>query len=156
MDERRRSLWLPFVEGSHKQIAIGERLSFRRHIINPCISLASYETGDTGLTAWANEVQDPSRGVMFLITDIEALRPTSRYSAGGYSANMQFACPKRIITDTKKWCPLIIGVDNKFRSSHNWFSSGYEAMMLNEGDQQVISDAVTQFINKTWGDIDEG
>ena len=137
-DEGRHQLWLPFIAGDTPQISIGDAHSVRKRITHPCIQLASYELTDTGLIAWADNIQDPSRDVMFMVAYIECTK---------------YNVPRRIITDMKSWCPLIQAHGQKFRSSHNYFApAGYLGMMLSEADRDLISAKAREYIDRVWSD----
>ena len=87
--------WLEFIDGD------------TTHIFNTNygVHLASLALEDNTIIAWADEIQDPSRSVVFLI----ALRPILLYK--GPSSIV----PRHIITDGDRWIPLIRGYNNKFR-----------------------------------------
>ena len=107
-------IWYDFIDAGHQYIStIGK------------IQLASYTYVDAELVVWPNRVDDPDAPIMFIATHI------GRCVVPGVNFK---GMAKSIVTDGEKWCPLIEGNADKYRS----YPLVYSGVMLTKRDQAVI------------------
>ena len=113
-------------------------------IRNVPVSLASYEfrKDPDRIIAWPDQICDPSKDVMFLIGKLPVqVWYLNMDGILGDPRQLSY-CPKYIITDGIKYCPLLRANEDKYMSF-----LGYGGLLYGPDDREIIHSIIRKFTN---------